>query len=308
MIRKIATAVVILVAGLAVGAPAFAVLGGAPERPKLTSTEPGSGSGGGQGGAGSATTTTAKPSESHPPARSSEHPPTSEVAKPVTTTTAKPAEAPKAPTSSAPNEEHRDLESLRLACTGGRGGDVGGVRCEWSPSHAPTFARYVLWRQDPGASQKRVVFQTTDIDLLQFGDKPLGPGTYTYGLLALDGANKGVGTGGPVNATVPAPASSASPTTTAPKPATALECHPEAMTVVCTWPMSASERFGAYRLYREVPGTPTQLRRTITDRNTTTATDGDVQPGATYKYRIVVVDGSGQTLAASGPVTVTIPG
>jgi hypothetical protein len=77
--------------------------------------------------------------------------------------------------------------------------------------------------------------------------------------------------------------------------------------VVCRWPASTSERFAGYRLYREVPGTPAQVRFTTTDRNVTTATDTDVQPGATYKFRIVTMGTDGNPIAYGGPITVTIP-
>jgi hypothetical protein len=303
MYRKIAAAAAILTAGLTVAGPAFGLLGspGANDRPHITGDGP---SGGPTGGTGDgATTTTAKPGETPKPPTNEPHP--------TTTTTATHTDEPKPTTTTPSGEEHRDIEQLRLACTGGRSADIGATKCEWSPSHSPAFARYVLWRQDPGATQRRVVFQTTDVTMTQFYDKPLAPGTYTYGVLALDGANKGVGAGGPATATVPAPPAppaTTTPTTAAPKPGTtSLACHVESMTVICTWPASTSERFGSYRLYREVPGTPAQLRRTITDRNTTTATDGDVTPGATYKYRVVVLDTNGQPLSYGGPVTVTIP-
>jgi hypothetical protein len=223
---------------------------------------------------------------------------------PTTTTTAKRSEPPKPPTSPS-GEVPRDTEQLALTCTGGRVEGVGAVTCQWSPSHAPTFARYVLWRQDPGQTQKRVIFQSTDRNVVTFTDKPLDAGNHYYGLLALDGSSKGVGNGGPVSATVPPPPTT---TTTAPKAGTtSLACTVQTQGVVCTWPASTSERFAGYRLYREVPGTPAQVRFTTTDRGVTTATDGDVTPGATYKYRIVVMGTDGNPLAYGGPVTITIP-
>jgi hypothetical protein len=204
---------------------------------------------------------------------------------------------------------HRDAETLSLACTGGRVEGVGAVRCEWSASHATGFARYVLWRQDPGQSQsqRRVVFQTTDRSVLTFTDKPLEPGNHYYGLLALDGSSNGVGSGGPVSSTVPtAPAPTT--TTTAPKPTTtSFGCTLQGQAVFCKWAASTSERFAGYRLYREVPGTPAQVRFTTSDRGVTSATDTDVQPGATYVYRIVTMGTDGNPIAYGGPVSITIP-
>jgi hypothetical protein len=84
-------------------------------------------------------------------------------------------------------------------------------------------------------------------------------------------------------------------------------CTTAAHAVTCTWGKSTSERFGSYRLYREVPGTPAQPRFSTTDRNVTSATDNDVSPGMTYTYRVVTLDGNGQPLAYGGPVTVKIP-
>jgi hypothetical protein len=295
MYRKIAAAAAILTAGLTIGAPAFAALEGPG------ANDPGA-------GVPPSTTTTAKPVERPKPTTSTTakpaetpKPPRSEEPKPTTTTTA-------APTGSAPSapgtEEHRDVEQHRLQCVAATSGDTAGARCEWSPSHAPTFARYLLWRQDPGKTERRVVFQSSDRAVTTYGDKPLSPGTYHYGLLVLDGANKGVGIGGPVEVTIPVPPAAE------PKPVVmSLECKPvpSPTRVVCRWSMSSSERFAGYRLFREAPGTPAQVRFTTADRNVTTATDDGVQPGATYKYRVVTVDGDGRVIGSGGPVTVTIP-
>jgi hypothetical protein len=308
MHRKIATAAAILIGTLVVGAPAFALLAGPGDRPHLDATPP-----------GGVTTTTSAPHVEPPhatlPAAGTSDPPPEVGA--TTPPPAGPASHPNVEPTSPPirpaagTEEHRDVPRLRLACAGGAFEGVAGARCEWSQSDSPAFARYVLWRQDPGRTDRRVVFQSTDRAMTAYLDKPLTPGGYHYGLLALSADNRTVGIAEPVEVTVPTPP--APPTTTAPRPLVmSLECHPVATPtagpkVECHWSQIASERFAGYRLYREVPGTPAVVRFTTSDRNVTAAADDGLQPGTTYKYRIVAVDGDGRVIGSGGPVSVTIP-
>jgi hypothetical protein len=258
MYRKIATAAAVLAGALAVGAPAFALLAGPGDRPHLESAPEDH---------GGPPPTTAGPhvEPSHgnpvgasdpPPEVGTSDPPPEAGGTPSSGPEEHPGGEPTHPptTTTGPGgEEHRDVPRLRLACTGGTAEGVSGARCEWSQSGSPAFARYVLWRQDPGHTERRVVFQSTDRTVTAFGDKPLAPGVYHYGLLALTADNRTVGIAEPVEATVPAP-----PAPPASEPTTmSLECHPVATPagpkVECRWSMVTSDRFAGYRLFREVP-------------------------------------------------------
>jgi hypothetical protein len=311
MYRKIAAAAATLTAVITIGGPAFAALNG----PGVHEGPP---SGTAPTGAGP-TTTVRLGDGPKPPTGDAPKPATSEPPRPTTTTTVKTAEPPKPPTGDGPKpptttEPKRDLEQLRLACTGARVEGVGAVRCEWSPSASPAFTHYMLFSQGPGRAKLVLIFRTTDRGTTSFVDKPLAPGTYKYKLFAMTGGPEGsatpsqpVGTSPIVEANVPAPPPEPKPVE--PKPATfALDCRPVAgPKVTCTWPASTSERFAGYRLFREAPGSSAVVRFTTSDRNVTTANDDGVQPGSTYKYRVVVVDGTGKVIAYGGPVTVTIP-
>lgn len=89
----------------------------------------------------------------------------------------------------------RRHEELRMACAGREGG----ITCEWSASHHPDFAGYVLWRG--GDETRTTVFRTGERSDTRFLDTEVEPGvTYIYAVHVLDEHGEVIGSGGPARA------------------------------------------------------------------------------------------------------------
>jgi chitodextrinase len=124
-----------------------------------------------------------------------------------------------------------------------------------------------------------------------------GGTTYSYQVSAVNGEGLESGRSAAANVTTPAPADTTPPTV----PTGLAASTPSPTSVDLTWNASSDPESGVatYNIYRD---------GTIAGSSTTTSfTDGSVQAGATYSYRVSAINGDGVESAQSSPLSVTTP-
>ena len=74
--------------------------------------------------------------------------------------------------------------------------------------------------------------------------------------------------------------------------------------VSCTWSKTTAPNFGSYRLQRATPDGPFSPVFTTASAATTSFVDTGVVNGASYRYQLDVLDGSGAVVTSSAISTV----
>ncbi len=199
-----------------------------------------------------------------------------------------------------PERTAKDMERIRLHCeTAAVDAERPAVRCGWSTSESPHFAGYRLFRSD--GDRGAVVFETRDRSTTAFVDHKVRPGaTYHYVVGVFGPQGQPVGMSEPSTVRVPGGFEEIE---LACKPVS----HEGQRGVACKWSEARSASARGYALARSVDGGPAEriFHKGLEGPNH--HVDGRVQAGHRDTYVVLVLDGSGEVIGHSEPVTVGWP-
>jgi hypothetical protein len=174
---------------------------------------------------------------------------------------------------------------------------AGEVVVVWDPSSDDKgVAGYNVYRDG-------VLVSTTPFPI--FNDSGLSTGVnYHYIVEAFDGHGQISESLAPVSVDITLDA----PDTTASPAATSLQASEVGSAIVLSWNISNINDVSGFRVYRGAAGSVNTMATSLATVTSTSMTDFNVSPGASYCYRIVTFDAAGNDSPASDETCITLSG